>query len=70
MANLKHFFLNGHEYYTEHEFTIFELLNYFNYNTSLLVLEYNNLICDKKNWNKIILKNNDRIELVTIVGGG
>jgi sulfur carrier protein len=70
MANLKHFFLNGHEYYTDQEFTISELISYFNYNTSLLVLEYNNLICDKKNWNKIVLKNNDRIELVTIVGGG
>ena len=70
MTNLKHFILNGQEYYTEHEFTIFELISYFNYNTSLLVLEYNNLICDKKNWDKIHVKNNDRIELVTIVGGG
>lgn len=70
MSKFKHFFLNGQKYYTEHEFTIFELIDYFNYNTSLLVLEYNNLICDKKNWDKIVLKNNDRIELVTIVGGG
>ncbi len=70
MTNLTHFILNGQEYYTENEFTIFELISYFNYNTSLLVLEYNNLICDKKNWDKISLKNNDRIELVTIVGGG
>lgn len=70
MTNLKHFILNGQEYYTEHEFTIFELISYFNYNTSLLVLEYNNLICDKKNWDTINVKNNDRIELVTIVGGG
>jgi sulfur carrier protein len=70
MATLKHFFLNGQNYYTEHEFTILELISYFNYNTSLLVLEYNNLICDKKNWNQIVLKNNDKIELITIVGGG
>jgi thiamine biosynthesis protein ThiS len=46
-------------------------MKYFNYNTSLLlVLEYNNLICNKKNWDKIFIKNNDRIEIVTIVGGG
>lgn len=70
MSNSKFFRLNGHKYYTEHEFTIFELINYFNWNTSLLVLEYNNLICQKKNWNKIIIKNNDKIELITIVGGG
>lgn len=70
MSNLKHFTLNGQEYFTEHDLTIFELINYFNYNTSLLVLEYNNLICTKKNWDKITIKNNDRIEIVTIVGGG
>jgi sulfur carrier protein len=70
MSNIKHFVLNGNEYHTEHEVTINELLNYFNYNTSLIVLEYNNLICEKKNWNKIVLQNHDRIELVTIVGGG
>jgi sulfur carrier protein len=70
MSNLKHFILNGHEYHTEHDFTIFELIHYFNYNTSLLVLEYNHLICDKKNWKKIVVQNNDRLELITIVGGG
>ena len=50
--------------------TLSDLINYFNYNTSLFVLEYNNLICNKKNWNKIFIKNNDKIEIVTIVGGG
>jgi sulfur carrier protein len=70
MSNLKHFILNGYEYFTEYDFTIFELIKYFNYNTSLLVLEYNNSICDKEKWNKIFIKNNDKIEIVTIVGGG
>lgn len=70
MSNLTHFTLNGYTYFTEYKVTIFELISYFNYNSSLLVLEYNNLICRKKNWDKIIIKNNDRIEIVTIVGGG
>lgn len=70
MSNRKHFLLNGQKYFTENDVTIFELIRYFNYNTSLLVLEYNNLICTKKNWNTIVIKNNDRIEIVTIVGGG
>ena len=70
MSNLKNFILNGQKYFTKDDLTIFELINYFNYNTSLLVLEYNNLICTKKNWKKITIKNNDRIEIVTIVGGG
>jgi sulfur carrier protein len=70
MSNPIYFTLNGHNYFTKHKLTICELINYFNYNSSLLVLEYNNLICAKKNWDTIVLKNNDRIEIVTIVGGG
>jgi len=70
MSNRKYFILNGHKYFIEYELTIFELINYFNYNTSLLVLEYNSVICAKENWGKIKIKNNDRIEIVTIVGGG
>ena len=64
------FFLNGQCYLTEKEINLLDLINYFNYNQSLLVLEHNNLICDKKNWKQIFLKNQDRIEIVTIVGGG
>ena len=70
MTKSNYFFLNGHQYFTESELTILDLINYFNYNTSLLVLEYNKLICKKENWNKVFIKNNDRIEIVTIVGGG
>ena len=70
MVKLKYFFLNGQEYFTEYNLTLLSILNYFNYKTSLLVLEYNNLICNKKQWNKTYLKNNDKIEIITIVGGG
>lgn len=70
MSEIKKFFLNGEKYYIDHNLTISKLIEYFNYNTSLLVLEYNNLICNKKNWNKIFIQNNDKIEIVTIVGGG
>ena len=47
-----------------------DLINYFNYNSTLLVVEYNNNIVVKKNWNKIIISNGDKIEILTIVGGG
>jgi len=70
MSKVRKFFLNGQEYYTYQDITIFDIINYFNCNTSFLVLEYNNLICNKKNWNKIFIKDNDKIEIVTIVGGG
>jgi sulfur carrier protein len=70
MPNSKNFFLNGDKYYIKDQITLLELINYFNYNTSLLVLEYNNSICHKKNWNNIYINDNDKIEIVTIVGGG
>ena len=70
MAETLNFFLNGEKYYIKDKITLLELIKYFNYNTSLLVLEYNNSICNLKNWNKIYLKENDKIEIVTIVGGG
>lgn len=70
MSNIKNFYINGEQYSIKKKITLLELITYFNYNSSLLVLEYNNLICNKKNWGKIYITNNDKIEIVTIVGGG
>jgi sulfur carrier protein len=70
MAKIKYFTLNGQKYFTDYELTLLELIEYFNYNKALFVLEYNNLVWDKKNWDKTQIKTNDRIEIVTIVGGG
>lgn len=70
MPHKKYFFLNGQKYFTEFDLTILQLLKYFNYNPSILVLEYNNSICNKNHWNNISINHNDKIEIVTIVGGG
>jgi sulfur carrier protein len=70
MSKSKKFFLNGEKYNIEDRITLLELINYFDYNTSLLVLEYNHSISNKKNWNTIYINDNDKIEIVTIVGGG
>ena len=70
MVETKSFFLNGEKYYLSNSITILELINYFNYNSSLLVLEYNDIICHKKDWNSVQICDRDKIEIVTIVGGG
>ena len=70
MTKIKYFSLNGQEYSTSASITIFDLIQYFNFNDSLLVLEYNNLICEKKNWKTVTINDQDQIEIVTIVGGG
>ena len=64
------FWLNGEKYYSNRELSLFDLIKYFNYNDTLLVLQYNNLICNKNYWGKILVSNSDKIEIVTIVGGG
>lgn len=70
MTQQKQFSLNGEYYIIKQTITLLQLINYFDYNSSLLVLEYNNNVCNKKNWGSITISNNDKIEIVTIVGGG
>lgn len=67
---MKYFFLNGEKYSLENTITLLELLEYFNYNKTLLVLEYNNKICNKEKWTTVFLEHEDKVEIVSIVGGG
>jgi len=64
------FWLNGQEYYSDHIINLSNLIDYFDCTDKLLVLEYNNLICTKKDWERTVISNLDQIEIVTIVGGG
>ena len=57
-------------YYSSQNLNLLDLIIYFNYNETLLILEHNNLLCERKNWRNIFIKNQDKIEIVTIVGGG
>ena len=70
MTQIKNFFMNGEMYSTNHVISLFDLIMYFNYNDCLLVLEHNNLICDRKKWKNTFIQDSDKIEIVTIVGGG
>jgi sulfur carrier protein len=70
MKTNKNFVLNGHHFCTDRDLTINEILQYFNYQNNLFVIEHNNLICDRNDWAKIKIKQNDKIEIITIVGGG
>lgn len=67
---MNQFFLNGQKYLTSYNLTILDLINYFGYKKSLLVVEYNHFICSKRHWNETLIQNNDKVEIVTIVGGG
>ena len=50
--------------------TLLDVIQYFNYDAGVLIVEYNKLICPKTNWDKVIINGKDQIEIITIVGGG
>lgn len=70
MCNIKNFYFNGQEYCTNHVITLSNLLTYFDYHSQFFIIEYNDFICNRYEWNKITIKKNDKIEIITIVGGG
>jgi sulfur carrier protein len=70
MSKLITFYFNGQEYSTAQLITLSDLINYFGYKSILFVLEHNNYICNKTEWCKVKIKENDKIEIITIVGGG
>ena len=70
MSQIKSFFLNNEKYITEQQISLNDLITYFDYNESLLVLEYNQVIFDKSHWKETFIQDFDEIEIVTIVGGG
>ena len=70
MSNSITFFFNGEEFYSNQVLNLQELLEYFDYRSTLFVIEYNNFICNKTKWKEIQIQKNDVIEIITIVGGG
>jgi len=64
------FYLNGQTYKLYNTITLSQLMNYFNYDNNFFILEYNSRIYNRKNWSKIKLLANDKIEIISIVGGG
>ncbi len=65
------FLLNGQKYkiHTSKFSTFSEVLNYLNYPNKLCIIEYNGKILSNL-IESCYLKNNDYLEIITIVGGG
>jgi len=70
MKQVKKFLLNNEKYVTNSNISLYDLIKYFDYNESLLVLEYNQVIFNKTYWKNTFIQDLDEIEIVTIVGGG
>ena len=62
--------LNGKVKKVEENFKLQSLLNKLKIPIKKVAIELNHEILDKKMLNKVIIKNNDQIEIVHFIGGG
>jgi thiamine biosynthesis protein ThiS len=64
------FYINDRKIFSNQSFSVSDLLVFLNLNIDLIVIEYNKIILPKSLWKQTVIKNNDEVEFVTIVGGG
>lgn len=62
--------INGEDEQISNIDTIMKLVEEKNLNKEAIVIEYNQNIVPKEEWEKITLNENDNIEIVSFVGGG
>nr|YP_009396496.1 thiamin biosynthesis protein S [Polysiphonia scopulorum]ARW65682.1 thiamin biosynthesis protein S [Polysiphonia scopulorum] len=70
MQNYLTIFINGEPFSCDSSMSLFDILIYFNVEVNSIVVEYNNSIVDKTQFNTLYFNQNDCIELISIVGGG
>lgn len=65
--------VNGEELYinnSSEEYSLLEALNQLGYKNNNIIVELNNLIINNTSWHKRNVKDGDKLEIVSIVGGG
>ena len=65
--------VNGEEKFinnSNNEFTLTEALSQLGYNSNTIIVELNNLIVNNESWQENKVKDGDKLEIVSIVGGG
>ncbi len=62
--------LNGKKVVIKSNYSILDLLKKYKLSTKKIAIEYNGKIIQKTNYNKKYLKDNDKVEVVTFIGGG
>ena len=62
--------LNGKPKKLDLDFNVKKLIKKLNLPLNKVAIEINQKIIDKKNISKILLKNNDKVEIVHFIGGG
>ncbi len=62
--------VNGNPQVCQPHLNMPELLTFLNLNPRLVAVEYNGEILHRQFWTDTMLQDGDRLEIVTIVGGG
>ena len=65
--------VNGKEKFINNpkkEFTLTEALSHLGYHSNTIIVELNNLIVNNESWQENKVKDGDKLEIVSIVGGG
>jgi sulfur carrier protein len=62
--------INGEPFNCSYDMSVRDLIYYFNINSKLILIEYNTNVIYENQFNNILLKPNDKLEIITIVGGG
>jgi sulfur carrier protein len=62
--------VNGSDRTCDPDLTMLQLLDFLGLNPRLLAIEYNGEILHRQFWQETIVRSGDRLEIVTIVGGG
>mgnify|MGYP001482284231 CR=1 FL=1 len=63
-------FINGEKKYFNENNNLFSILNCLEVDNSGIAIEINSSVVPKSQYKKIIIKNDDKIEIVQFIGGG
>lgn len=62
--------INGEPFQCISSVSIKAVISYLGIDTELSLIEYNNEIVHEDEWTQIMLQPKDKLEIITIVGGG
>lgn len=63
-------FVNGEAFNCSRTMSLYDLLIYLGFQIGSIVVEYNKEIINSNQFSNIVLVDRDRLEVITIVGGG
>nr|YP_009654459.1 Thiamin biosynthesis protein S [Pleurostichidium falkenbergii]QCH39746.1 Thiamin biosynthesis protein S [Pleurostichidium falkenbergii] len=63
-------FINGDAFNCDPSMSLSDIVKYLDIDMNNIIVEYNNQIINRVQFNSIYFKNHDSIEIISIVGGG